>query len=220
MLVMVSNQRNRTLYFIAGRYSALIGKPVIGHLYSPDGWGDVTKHPYLPYALDNGAYSAYLHGKAWDQSAYERMLDRPELLVHRPLWALAPDVVADREATLRQWDVWEPQIRERGFSVAFAAQDGMTVNDVPDSANLVFIGGSTDWKLRNIEPWSEHFLHLGIPVHVARVNTYSRLRRCYDCGIASVDGTGWWHDAQLRQLDYFFRQLAGIEEVQTRLIAT
>jgi hypothetical protein len=67
----------------------------------------------------------------------------------------------------------------------------MTFDDVPTSDCMLFMGGSTAWKLAAIEPWCARFPGR---VHVARVNHGERLWKCYRAGAVSVDGTGWWHN--------------------------
>src|SRR5690606_19465502 len=85
-----------------------------------------------------------------------------------PRWLLVPDVVADRDATIARWREWEPKLRPFGFPLAFAVQDGMTAEDVPADADVIFVGGTTDWKWRTVWRWCHDFPR----VHVGRVNGY------------------------------------------------
>lgn len=193
--VMVTNHSSLWFGYLAGRYPGSLG-----HLYSPGG----QRGPwhFLPYALDNGAYSAFRRQAAWDEGAWFDLLswavDRPL----KPLWAVVPDVVGDREATLARWRAYLRHVVRRGFTPAFAVQDGMTFRDVPTDDCVLFIGGSTEWKVRSIAPWCSQFPGR---VHVARVNDHVRLRHCLEAGAVSVDGTGWHHTkfGQLRRLVHF-----------------
>jgi hypothetical protein len=106
-----------------------------------------------------------------------------------PLWCLVPDVVANREKTLESWVKYAPVVRGFGFRPAFAVQNGMTFDDVPDAECMLFLGGTTDWKEQAIEPWCDRFSGR---VHVGRVNAWPRLMKCYEAGAVSVDGTGWF----------------------------
>ncbi len=63
----------------------------------------------------------------------------------------------------------------------------MGVADVPSDADVVFVGGSTEWKWRTMRGWCADFPH----VHVARVNTYKLLYRAHDAKAKSTDGTGF-----------------------------
>ena len=77
-----------------------------------------------------------------------------------------------------------------GCPLAFAAQDGMTPADVPNNADVVFIGGTTSWKWRNLLSWTVAFPR----VHVGRVNSRRLLEQAETAGAESCDGTGWFRD--------------------------
>lgn len=182
-MVMVSNQTGIEVGLLAGKHPGRIG-----HLFSPGGQRGPWRE--LPYGLDNGAWGAFKNGREWDESEWRNLIAWAALSGLRPLWAVVPDVVADRDATIERWHQYAPVIRAHGFRCAFAAQDGMTIDDVPDDDCFVFLGGSTDWKLSVIAPWCARFPNR---VHVARVNTWDRLVACWRAGAVSVDGTGWFH---------------------------
>ena len=203
MMVMPSNWAQLIVGYWAGRYPGSVG-----HLYSP---GGLRKRPeqWLPFALDNGAWPAHLNDRAWDEGAWRHHLRTVALGGEAPLWVVVPDVVGNRTATLERWPVYVDEVKGYGWPPAFAAQDGMTPSDVPDDAEVVFLGGSTDWKLGALARWGRAFPGR---LHVARVNTYKRLVLCYQAGAISCDGTGWGRGSQ--------QQLAGlkrfIEEVWNR----
>lgn len=190
---MVANNSKGVFHWLAGRFPGQVG-----HLYSP---GKGYKRPveYLPFALDNGAFVAWKNGAEWDGDEYMRMIESCAKTGMRPRWALVPDVVQDADATARAWREWHPRLRGRGWPLAFAVQDGMVPADVPSGASVVFVGGSVEWKLATMRNWCKAFPR----VHVGRVNTLDRLWRCVECGVESVDGTGWFHDDQTRQLRSF-----------------
>ncbi len=183
MIVMVSNLSGAVFHYLAGKHP---GK--VGQLYSPEGYRQ--PFPWMPYALDNGCYTN------WDEPAFLKTLDKARNCGIRPLWVLVPDVVSDKSATLSRWKEWSPRLREYGWPLAFAGQDGMTPSDVPDDAEVVFMGGSIEWKHRNLERFCAAFPR----IHVGRVNTERVLWLCHDFGVESVDGTGWWHRKQTQQL--------------------
>lgn len=209
-MVMVTNNNNITVGWLAGQFP---GK--IGHLYSPGG----QRGPYhfIPYALDNGAYSAWAHKTPWDEAAWFKLLEWAKLSARDPVWCVVPDVVGDRTATLAQYQRYSGEIERRGWLPAFAVQDGMTKTDVPSGA-VVFVGGTTAWKWRTAEMWCGEFPR----VHVGRVNTYRRLVQCHEWGAESVDGTGWMRgdQKQLRGLVVFLEEIDGrrTRHTQTRLM--
>jgi len=180
---MVSNATGMEVGLLAGRYPGRIG-----HLFSPGG----QRGPWmeLPYALDNGAWGAHLNGRKWNEAEWRALLTWAAMSGIRPLWCVVPDVVANRELTIERWSLFAPAVRAFGWRPAFAVQDGMTFDDVPDAECVLFLGGSTPWKLAAIKPWCARFPGR---VHVARVNTWDRLVLCWRSGAISVDGTGWFH---------------------------
>ena len=182
MLVMVSNQGGTELGYLAGCYPG-----ALGHLYSPE--GQTGPYHFLPYALDNGAWIAFKNSQPWSVALWRELIRWAQWSGQQPLWALVPDVVGDRKATIERWMEYAGEVRRSGFRLAFAVQDGMTFDDVPDRDCVLFLGGSTEWKLSAIDPWCRHFPGR---VHVARVNTMQRLIKCYHAGAISVDGTGWF----------------------------
>lgn len=203
MRVMPANNSKGIVHFWAGRYYHI---GAIGHLYSPPGYQQPV--PWLPYALDNGAFPCWQSGKQWDVDAFLVMCEKAARSGQPPLWCLVPDVVADCDATLDRWHEWAPRIRrEFGFPLAFAAQDGMTVKEVPGDAEVVFIGGGTEWKRQNIAAFCATFGR----VHVGRINTERWLWYCYDSGAESCDGTGWFrgNKQQLRGLENYLACLSG-----------
>ncbi len=181
-MVMVANRTGVEVGYLAGKFPGFIG-----HLYSPGS----QRGPYgfLPYALDNGAYPAFEKRIEWDEAAWRRLLLWSAMSGQRPLWVLVPDVVADREKTIERWSQFAGIVVAHGWRPAFALQDGMTFDDVPSDDCMLFVGGSTEWKEAAIGPWCARFPGR---VHVGRVNTWRRLMLCYEAGVVSVDGTGWF----------------------------
>lgn len=181
MLVMVSNIGGTEVGGLAGHYGTL------GHLYSPG----AERGPwfFLPYALDNGAWIAWNKNLDFPEKPWRELIDWGAAQEQRPLWALVPDSVADRDRTLEKWERFAPLVRAAGLRPAFALQDDMTFGDVPDSDCMLFIGGSTGWKMAAIRPWCARFPGR---VHVGRVTEAERLWLCYEAGAVSVDGNAWW----------------------------
>jgi len=183
---MPANHRGQWFGYLAGKYPDRIGS-----LVSPGDWKSPV--PFAPYALDNGAFTGF------KEEAFLALIEKARREVP-PLWIVVPDVVGDRAATLKLWDLWEPRLRPLRWPLAMAMQDGMTPDDF--RGDLAFIGGSTTWKWRNLRMWSD------VPrFHVGRVNTERHLWQCHEAGAVSCDGTGWFRDSHenlpglLRYLD-------------------
>ena len=188
MMVMVSNQSRAEFHYLAGAHPGRIG-----WLLSPA--GQRSLFPWFPYALDNGAFPIWSRGGTWDADAFYKLLAWASGQDTAPLWVAVPDVVGDKAGTLVKWAEWEPVLRPYGWPLAFVVQDGMTTEDVPTGADVIFVGGSTKWKRRTLGMWCDGFKR----VHIGRVNSERFLWICTEYGAESVDGTGWWHknDRQL-----------------------
>ena len=84
----------------------------------------------------------------------------------------------------------------------------MTPDDVPSEASVVFVGGTMEWKLRNLTMWTSAFDR----VHVGAINTFKNLLRCQELGVESCDGTGWFRGPKMTDtLHRYFRVQAGEE---------
>lgn len=107
------------------------------------------------------------------------------------LFATAPDVVGDAVATMERSLPFLPQIRALGYPAALVAQDGLEDLEVPwDEFDVLFIGGSTEWKLgAAARALTKEAKTRGKWVHMGRVNSEKRYRYAHEIGCDSVDGT-------------------------------
>lgn len=204
MIVMPSNNTCWLVHYWAGRYGNL------GHLFGP---ARVERpQPHLPYALDNGAFGSWSNNRPWDRDAFITHIERYSFLQLRPDWVVVPDVVADRDLTLSRWAHWAPILaNDYHLKLAIAVQDGMTAADVDQlnpKADVVFVGGSTEWKWSTYDKWAKDFPR----VHIGRVNTESQLERCSSAGVESCDGTGWFRGRpeQIKELGRFLAKQSGM----------
>lgn len=141
--------------------------------------------PGAVYCADNGCFGkGYPGDDVW--FSWLQTLDAEGCV-----FAVAPDVVGDAAATLERSLPWLPQIRSLGLPAAYVAQDGAETVGVPwGEFDVLFIGGSTEWKL------GPHAARLaaeakarGLGVHMGRVNSERRIRYADQIGCDSVDGT-------------------------------
>lgn len=184
-MMLIMGQSNRIWHYWAGRYPGSVGV-LIGPSYGKK----VPIDSWMPFVLDNDAFTAWRDGKPWDVVAWRSMLKWVRMTRQQPLWAAVPDVVANKDATIANWSEFAPEIQRMGWETAFCVQDGMRPDDVPDDADVIFVGGTDGWKFPNLPMWTEHFPR----VHCARVNSPEMFEACERLGCESIDGTGWFRD--------------------------
>ena len=152
----------------------------------------VERYPYN--AMDNGCF-----GDKFDE---DKWMDRLAMLAEseaarRCLFAVAPDVYPDAEASLERGLPFCPIIREMGLPAAIVAQDGAEDIDYPwEEFDAIFIGGARtenpddEWKISQAaaEVVAEARSH-GLWTHMGRVNSWERIEKAHRMGCQSVDGT-------------------------------
>jgi hypothetical protein len=210
LMVMPSNNSSAIVHYWAGRYDGRIG-----WLVGPSAMRKTKLRSWIPFACDNDAFASFTTGKPWDEAAWLAMLTQIRNDGLTPKWVLVPDVVADREATLAKWEQYAPVATRYGWPLAIAVQDGMTPADIPATAEVIFVGGTTEWKWRSLPMWAQ----TGMRVHVGRVNEIDRLHICERWRVESVDGTGWMRGGEHgRQAQDLGRWLAGDKQPHAELM--
>lgn len=223
--------------------SRLGGRPDAGLLITPLMPRYLKRHgAYKHIAIDNGVFS---RSKPFNPKKFRELIREvaadPEAKA-KVRFVVAPDVlhklpdgtvVGDAEKTLEQFPHWGREIRQLGLPVALVAQDGL--EDMQDKIpwgdfDVLFIGGSTAWKLgmftkpgewptegesSRSRRWMQIFKEAdrrGVPVHVGRVNSWKRIEiAVYGLGAASVDGTylGYGPRTNLPHLEGWLDQYNG-----------
>ena len=201
MIVMPANASGWAVHSLARETGRL------GHLFSPG--GQRGPWPWLPYALDNGAYAFWdestntFDAERWQASgeaAWNLLMVWSQMAAARPLWAIIPDVPGDAESTLRKWADFAPDVTR--CPRALAVQDGMEPSDVERLAvkpDVIAVGGTTEWKWQSVAKWAAAFRR----VHLLRCNSPTRLYELEEMGVESCDGTGWFRGDR--------KQTAGLE---------
>ena len=142
----------------------------------------------FPYALDNGAWTAFTRGEPFDVEAFLRAFEK---LGAGADFVIAPDIVAGGRASLDLSLDWLPRL-DAARLVLVPNQDGLEPEDFSDLVGPrvgVFHGGSTEWKLANMVKWGRWCAERGVYFHVGRVNTAVRYRLAHVSGACSVDGS-------------------------------
>ncbi len=157
----------------------------MGYMITPM-MGNTPDLTYQTWAADTGCYS---QPEKHDDQRYLDWLDRRPRNTN--LFATAPDVVPDAEATWERSKRMLPQIRELGFNAALVIQNGIEFMNVRwDSFDAAFIGGTTEWKLGQAAyDFGIEAKRRGKHLHWGRVNSLRRLLMARKARADSCDGT-------------------------------
>lgn len=164
------------------------------------GWGECTnrgetpprRHPWF---LDNGAFSDWRSGKAFDAEAFLRDLTSEVVVNKPPVFVVCPDRVATGLESLEFSRVWRDrcELERPDLRYYLAVQDGMTEDDVDSQQRMansyrgIFVGGSLQWKIRTGAAWVNYGKSRGLPVHIGRVGTSRRVAWAKRIGATSID---------------------------------
>lgn len=146
--------------------------------------------PGLPFAIDNGAWSCFQQGLPFDDDGFTRLVETHGGAAD---FVVVPDKVCEGMRSLEFSLLWLERLRHIARPL-LAVQDGMNAADVGavlrrNPALGIFLGGSTEWKLRTMYGWGMVAHSQGCYYHVGRVNTAKRIRLCAEAGASSIDGT-------------------------------
>ena len=149
------------------------------------------------YAIDNGAYAYHMRGQPFNRSAFIQLLDKYS---HQADWIAIPDSIGNWEETIEMFMLWLPILWQYQRPLMIVAQDGSERGDFQELRAImrkdfglpigVFIGGTTDWKLKHSPDIAQICNELDRTCHVGRVNSIRRTRLCHAWGVSSFDGSG------------------------------
>lgn len=146
--------------------------------------------PGFLFGIDNGAWGAHCQKRPFDRGAFKQLVERYGALAD---WVVIPDIV---EGGLKSFDfsmTWMQYLRPLK-KVLLPLQDGMTpelvgpfLREYPAAG--LFLGGSTDFKLREMYAWGAVAHAYSRHYHVGRVNSARRIQLAEESGAWSFDGT-------------------------------
>ncbi len=190
--------------------------PYLGAMVTPNTCNSIERicRWRLPYCADAGCFPI----ERFNEGAYTSMISRLAKAWNRPVFVVVPDVVrmtpdgpvGDHQETLERFYDWLPRLREYHLPLAFVAQDGLDMDDIPWAAiAAVFIGGSDDFKDEMTLHIAEDCREAGKWCHLGRVNGRARLRLALHNGVDSVDGTSLsqFADTYIAKFAGFCREL-------------
>lgn len=141
----------------------------------------------MPWAADTGMFSA---PERFVLSRYLAWLRAHRLHQGTCLFATAPDAVGDWARTWEMARPVLPLLREAGYKAALIAQDGMEELPAPGEWDVLFVGGTTPFKLgETAYRLVREAKGLGKWTHMGRANSIRRWRAAKAGGYDSADGT-------------------------------
>lgn len=170
-------------------------------------------HHGFRFGYDNGAWTAFTHGKPIDLDLFARGLRK---MGKDADWAALPDIVAGGKASLDLSLAWMRFVLDECERGLLPVQNGIAPPDIADLIGPrvgIFIGGDTKYKLETMATWSALARAKNAWCHVGRVNSQKRIRACQTAGATSFDGSGASKftkkklpvlDAQVRQRTFDF----------------
>lgn len=145
-----------------------------------------TPREGMRFAIDNGAFSK----NGFDPDRFGPLIEHLGCAAD---FVVLPDIVAGGKASLDRSVSWIPKLRGLR-KLLLPIQDGMTAHDVGIVLRQnvqvgLFMGGSTEFKLRELYAWGMVAHAWNRHYHIGRVNSARRIRLCAEAGADSFDGT-------------------------------
>ena len=177
-----------------------------GLMFTPD-MGNAPDLSGVTWAADNGCYAA---GDTFSPERWMTFLKRWQ--GHGTcLFAVAPDVPRNMEATLNRSLPYLSVIRELGYPAALAIQNGVEHHCLPwTDIDAVFIAGDKSFKTGRIaREVCEEAKTRGKHIHIAKRNSARALQEAQGMDANSVDGTylKYGPDTNWPKLQWWFSQL-------------
>lgn len=150
------------------------------------------------WGMDNGRYicmdwdTMTWKPKRWNLDAFLDLLETRQTLPGCK-FVVAPDVIMNARATTDEFWCWSEFIRNLGYPVAYALQDGVTPSTVPWGAcDAIFIGGSNAMKFSAVVRTIVHHAKRDeLWVHWGRGSTPTFLHYARAIGCDSCDSSAF-----------------------------
>lgn len=164
--------------------------------------GKASTAAWPRWCYDNLAFSDWKSGARFDDAAFVQdvlsILDLPPC--RRPDFAVLPDVVAGGAESLALSLSWLHRLGRMHIRWALAVQDGMCPEGIPWEApfDVLFVGGSTTWKLSTARQWCMAAHAHEKRVHIGRMGSARRVRWARSIGVDSIDSAlPLWSESNL-----------------------
>jgi hypothetical protein len=157
----------------------------VGIMTSPRARSVHGIHAGRPWGMDCDVFS----GPGYNEDAHLAFIERLTPMHATCLFMVVPDVPGDGAATRVLWEHGLPLYAITGLPLAYVMHDGCEQEDLPEEADVMFLGGTDPWR----EAWGAVMLQraadLGKRTHVGRVNSRRRVTNLALLHADSCDGT-------------------------------
>lgn len=146
----------------------------------------------ITFMVDSGAFTGKYKFSEWIHRLRKLRRYRSQCL-----GVIVPDKPFNWSTTVEMFRELSTYVRELGYPVALAIQNGVTLSEVKElDFDTVFVGGDEDFKRRQCLPVIKWALSAGKWIHVGRVNGGNNLSKYYGYA-SSWDGTTFsYHPTQ------------------------
>ena len=156
-------------------------------MISAEHWGT----PFTNYAVDNGAWSDYVHHRPFDTERFKKTLVKIARQSSEPDFIVLPDIVCGGKSSLELSKKYLHLTEQ--FRCFLPIQDGIVPGMIGEyiwgKISGIFIGGSDTWKWRNLHIWVKLAHIHNKKIHVGRVGTLRNMQKCFFAGVDSADGS-------------------------------
>lgn len=161
-----------------------------------------SQYPGEPWAVDNGAYGAWVGGSEWDHALFAERIFKIRERCETPLFGVVPDLPTLGKKSFDWSLVWRERLMEIDWPWYLAVQDGMTLEMIEPHLgqfNGIFLGGTVLFKEQSAI-WCEFAHSYGLKFHYGRASTTWRIAEAWDIGADSMDSTqGLWSEDHWRR---------------------
>ena len=163
-----------------------INQERIGFIASPGCINNSVIEKIKYWCGDNGSFAG-----RFDEDRFFNFLKLMKKNISKCVFIVCPDTWCEAEETIEKWTLYSDRIRTLGYPIAFACQNGQENLPIPDNYDVLFIGGSDEWRVAGCGAIEciRKAKASGKWVHVGRVNSLKRVKHFMLEGVDSVDGT-------------------------------
>jgi hypothetical protein len=158
-------------------------------------------------ALDNGAFACYSKGYPFQEDIFLRTLSKCYEKGIPLDFIVCPDIVCGGKMSLRFSTQWASGKLLGTPNLALVVQDGMKPEDLTGDIlryfQMIFIGGSVEWKWETAETWVAFAHKRDMKCHIGQCGQLKYLNMAKKIGADSVDSASFARHDSFHIVDEF-----------------